>query len=489
VVIGAGIAGLACSSRLAAAGHEVRVVERSNHLGGKAAEATHDGYRFDLGPSLFTLPQQLDAVFVAADKDPRHYYDYVRLDTCCHYFFNDGTRLRAYAEPARFAAEVEVVTGEPQTKVLRYLEQARALYDTTAPLFLGQSLHRFSTFTSGAALRALGRLPVGSLLSTMHELNSRWFRDPRLVQLFDRYATYNGSNPYQAAGVLTQIPHLEHNLGAYFPVGGMSVIPQALGRLAADLGVRFELETSAERIRHEQGVVRGVKTNRGDWDADIVVCAGDIVPAYQKLLPDLIPPGDLLTQERSSSGVIFYWGIRRTFAELDVHNIFFSADYKQEFEDIFERKTVPSDPTVYVHVSSKVEPRDAPPGCENWFVMVNVPSDSGQAWGELISTLRARVLERLTQTLGQSIEPLIATESMLEPRLIEQRTSSHAGALYGASSNQRHAALLRHPNFSRQLKGLYFCGGSVHPGGGIPLCLSSANIVAREVRRYTSTTG
>ncbi len=486
IVIGAGIAGLASACRLATLGHRVRVLERSAQLGGKAAEATADGYRFDLGPSLFTLPDHLDDVFLASGKQPRDYYDYVRLDTCCNYFFSDGSRLRAHADRLRFAAEVERVTGERSEAVVSYLDHARKLYDSTAPFFLGHSLHRVSAFTSGVALKALTHLPVRALFTTMHELNRRAFKDPRLVQLFDRYATYNGSDPFRAPGILTQIPHLEHNLGAYFPKGGMAAIPRSLARLGCDLGVEFETNTSVERIVHDGTKVLAVRTKDAELPADAVVCAGDVLPTYRRLLADLPAPEEVLNQERSSSGVIFYWGVRKVFPELDVHNIFFSPDYEREFEDIFVRKTIPEDPTVYVHISSKVEPGDAPPGCENWFVMVNVPSDSGQPWSQLIAVLRRRVLERLTAALGRPIEPLIETESLLEPRLIEQRTSSAGGALYGPSSNQRQAAFLRHPNFSRQLRGLYFCGGSVHPGGGIPLCLSSAKIVAREVGQCTS---
>lgn len=483
IVIGAGVAGLAAACRLAALGHRVTVLERSAHLGGKAGETTVDDFRFDLGPSLFTLPGELDAVFLDAGKQPRDYYDYRRLDVCCHYFFSEGSSLRAYADPERFGAEVERVTGEPRAAVIRYLEDARQLYDSTAPLFLGHSVHRLSTFTSSGAFKTLARLPVRRLFGTMHDHNRRMFKDRRLVQLFDRYATYNGSDPYRASGMLTQIPHLEHNLGAYFPKGGMVVIPTALARLGAELGVEFKTNTSAERILHDGTRVLGVRANGGDLPADVVVCAGDVLPAYRNLLPDLRAPKVVLNQERSSSGVIFYWGMRQTFSELDVHNIFFSSNYQREFEDIFVRKTIPEDPTIYVHISSKVEPGDAPAGCENWFVMVNVPSDAGQPWDELISALRRRVLDRLTAALGRPVEPLIMNESLLEPRLIERRTSSAGGALYGPSSNQRRAAFSRHPNFSRRLRGLYFCGGSVHPGGGIPLCLSSAKIVAQEVRR------
>jgi phytoene dehydrogenase-like protein len=198
-------------------------------------------------------------------------------------------------------------------------------------------------------------------------------------------------------------------------------------------------------------------------------------------LPDQPAPERTLRQPRSSSALIFYWGIKRTFPELDLHNIFFSTDYRTEFADIFDRKTAPADPTVYVNITSKLTPTDAPTGHENWFVMVNVPHDDGQDWPTLIRKTRAAVLRRVSAALKIELEPLIAAERIWEPTQIEADTSSFRGALYGASSNNTLAAFLRHPNFSPKLKGLYFCGGSVHPGGGIPLCLLSARLVGELV--------
>lgn len=486
IVVGAGVSGLAVAARLAASGHQVRVVDRNEYTGGKISEVSSGGYRFDRGPSLFTLPGELDAVFETTGRDPRDYYRYLRLDTCCRYHFADGTGLRADADPDQFATEVETQFNVPRAQVLRYLQHAKRLYDTTSPLFLRQSLHRASTYATADAFKALADLPIGPLLRSLHDENTRWFADPRLVQLFDRYATYNGSDPFRAPGILSQIPHLEHNLGAYFPVGGMIAIPRALERLCRELGVQFDLGSGVERIRHAGRRVVGVDTSSNSFDADVVVCAGDVVGAYKLLSPSVSPPKRTQQQEGSSSGVIFYWGMKRSFPDLDVHNIFFGADYRREFHDIFERKGVPDDPSIYVHVSAKVEPTDAPAGCENWFVMVNVAPDYGQPWPELIAKLRARVIEALGARLGCRIEEHIEVESHLEPKLIEQLTSSHRGSLYGASSNETKSAFLRHPNFSRQIDGLFFCGGSVHPGGGIPLCLNSANIVAREVGRWSS---
>jgi phytoene dehydrogenase-like protein len=189
-------------------------------------------------------------------------------------------------------------------------------------------------------------------------------------------------------------------------------------------------------------------------------------------------PEKILKQPRSSSALIFYWGIGSVFKELNMHNIFFSNDYQEEFRFIFEGNKISNDPTIYVNITSNIQKEDAPEGCQNWFVMINVPGNKGQDWDTLIAQARKDILQKLSFRLGQNIEALILNESILDPRSIESKTYSFQGSLYGSSSNNRYAAFLRHANFSSNITNLYFCGGSVHPGGGIPLCLQSARIVA-----------
>ena len=179
--------------------------------------------------------------------------------------------------------------------------------------------------------------------------------------------------------------------------------------------------------------------------------------------------------------MIFYWGVNRSFPDLDLHNIFFSDNYQAEFDAIFRDKTIFDDPTVYVNITAKDVQGDAPSGKENWFVMINAPHDVGQDWDALLQELRKRVLDKLNRNLKTNLADCIEEEFVVTPPMITDKTASFTGALYGAASNDRMAAFLRHPNFSRQIEGLYFCGGSVHPGGGIPLCLLSAKIVAELV--------
>lgn len=480
VVVGSGIAGIASSIRLACKGYEVHVFEANAYVGGKLALLQLGEYRFDAGPSLFTMPEYVEELFKLAGKNPSDYFEYDRCKTACHYFYNDGTFLPFSADREELSKTVEEVLQVSADPMLQHLNRSEFIYRKTKRTFLEQSLHRVKNYISLDILKTIVAIPKLQLFTTMHKANERRLNHPKLVQLFNRYATYNGSNPYKAPGILTIIPHLEHGIGTFFPKKGMHSITTSLVRLAEELGVRFYVNSKVTEIVEDGKIVSGVKVNDAFFPASIVVCNSDIKPAYKYLLKNTKAKEKTLEQEPSSSAMIFYWGINKAFPQLDLHNIFFADDYEAEFDAIFGHKTLSSDPTVYVHISSKYVKADAPEGKENWFVMVNVPSNAGQDWETIRTSIRSNVLAKLSKALNQDIESLIEEEDYLDPIRIEQRTSSHAGALYGASSNDRMAAFFRHPNFSK-VDGLYFVGGSVHPGGGIPLCLLSAKIACGEI--------
>ncbi|MBK0377911.1 1-hydroxycarotenoid 3,4-desaturase CrtD [Mucilaginibacter segetis] len=483
VIIGAGIAGIASAIRLAVKGYNVEVFETNDYPGGKLSEIIVNGYRFDTGPSLFTMPQYVDELFKLAGKDPRTYFNYQKLDVLCRYFYADGTQISAYADTQKFAAEIAAKTTDTASSVIKFLAHSRDIYTITNHVFLERSLHRLQTYLRWDTLRSVFKLPRIDAMRTMHKANSSFFKDSRVVQFFDRYATYNGSNPYQAPATLNVIPHLEHHFGAYFPDGGMYSITLALEKLAEELDVKFYYHTKVDEVILQQGIVKGIKVKDKVIWSDIVISNMDVWFTYKKLLSGHIKlhPQKTLNQERSSSALIFYWGIKKPFPELDLHNIFFSDNYLLEFDHIWKKQTIYHDPTVYVNISSKLNTTDAPEGCENWFVMINVPADSGQDWDSQIAAARQNVISKLSKVLGVNVGSLITTEAVLDPRSIEFKTSSYKGSIYGTSSNSQFAAFLRHANASSKIKGLYFCGGSVHPGGGIPLCLLSAKIVAEMV--------
>ena len=477
IVIGSGIAGLAVSIRLALKGYNVQVFEQNSYPGGKLSSFSIKDYRFDAGPSLFTMPHLVTELFKLAGEDVKNYFEFSKKEIACNYFWQDGTSFTAYGERKKFLKEVEKIFDEPQYNVDQYLKKAKKKYDLTSSLFLEQSLHKLKTFISLDTLKALFQLKTFELQKSLHQANTQSFSSPHLIQLFDRYATYNGSDPYQTSGIMTLIQHLESAYGTFVPKKGMVSITESLFGLAKRLGVKFSFETGVKEIKVNLGVVSGIKTNSGSFSSDYVISNMDVFHTYKKLLPNEIPPINRLKQERSSSAVIFYWGIKQSFPDLDLHNIFFSKNYKKEFQAIFKDKTVSEDPTIYINITSKEVVGDAPKGCENWFIMINTPADHGQDWTQIVNRLRSHIITNISKRLSVDLKNLIVCEEVLTPPDIESKTQSYMGALYGASSNDTMAAFLRHPNFSNRIKNLYFCGGSVHPGGGIPLCLLSAKIV------------
>lgn len=481
LIIGSGIGGLAASIRLAAKGYQVEVFEANSYPGGKLSEIEIGGYRFDAGPSLFTLPELVDELFHLAGKSPAAYFPYERLDLICRYFWEDGTQLDASADIERFAKEAEAKLGEPAAHVREALKHSAYIHRHLAPLFMEKSLHHLDTWASPQALKSYFKIGKLGIFSTMNKANEKLFSNPKLVQFFNRYATYNGSDPYQTPATLNIIPHLEFNIGAFFPKRGMYDITQSLYRLAQSLGVIFHFNSRVEEIVVENQKAIGLISNGKTIPADVVINNMDMVNAYKTILRKQRQPKKLLAQPKSSSALIFYWGVKTVFPELDLHNILFSDDYRKEFDHIFRSGSIADDPTVYINISSVMKPDDAPPGCMNWFTMINVPNNQGQDWDRLISLARKNLISKINRVLKTDLEPLIEVEQILDPRTIESKTSSAQGALYGNSSNNRFAAFLRHANYSSAITDLYFCGGSVHPGGGIPLSLLSAKIMSEMI--------
>lgn len=499
VIIGAGVAGMASAIRLKVQGFsDVTVYEQAPSAGGKLREFKLGGYRFDAGPSLFTLPAKVEALFKLAKVPMEPYFRYRKLNEVCRYFFFKPETIDYFiapAEPEALALAMEAKFGEPAQNVRKYLKTSAFRYKVAGPLFLENSLHEIDTWLSKNALSAYPKMAKLALFNTLNQENEKSFKTPEARQYFNRFATYNGSDPYQTPGLMSMIPHLEQEIGAYLPNGGMIAITEALYQLGLDLGVKYVFNTSVEKINYSKGKVTGVSivTNTDKQAksskevlADVVVCNMDVTPAYRKLLPDLPAPEKILTQPRSSSALIFYWGVKKIFPQLGLHNILFTKNYPAEFKAIFEQKALYHDPTIYINITSKYEQADAPEGCENWFVMINAPQNDGQDWNALIADIRERIQLKIEEALGLQVgalAQLIECEEILDPRSIESRTSSYLGSLYGTSSNNRMSAFWRHPNRAFKVKNLYFAGGSVHPGGGIPLALSSAEIVAKLIEK------
>lgn len=483
IVIGSGVGGLASAIRLACKGYEVKVFEANNFIGGKINSETHNGYRFDMGPSVFTCPEYIKELYELAGEDFSE-FPYQRLEHSFNYFYNDGSNFLLNADKEKLVTQLSEQFNENPGNIKDYLAKAEQNYKHITPLFIEKSLHKIGTYMGSDLFKALSRLRHYNLQKTMHEENNVYFRNPKTVQFFNRYATYNGSNPYDAPAMLNMISSLELNEGAYIPKNGMVQITQLLYDLAIKKGVKFYLNEKVKEILHNQKNVTGIVTEIDEkHEAEIVFSNMDVSYTYERLLNNYKAPQKVLNQERSTSAMVFYWGIKKEFPQTHLHNIFFADDYKKEFQHLFKTKTLSDDPTIYINITSKYVPTDAPEGCENWFVMINAPSlEKDHNWLELQEKARSIIVNKINKVLNTDIESFIVTETSMNPEDIKSKYSAKQGSIYGNSSNNKLAAFFRHPNFSKNLKGLYFVGVTVHPGGGIPLALNSAKIAVAAIK-------
>jgi phytoene desaturase len=483
VVIGGGIGGLSAAIHLAAAGAHVTVLEQNAAVGGKMSEIAQDGFRWDTGPSVITMRPVFEALFAAAGRNLRDYLTLLPVDPLTRYFYPDGTVLDA-AQDARVMTErIAAMAGSADAEgYRRYLAYARRIHDITGPRFI---------YGPPPGLLTLARTPLRDMpavdpLRTMDASIRRFVADPRLRQLLGRFATYVGASPFLAPATLNVIAHVELSGGVWYPQGGVYAIARALERLARELGVAVRVRTPVQAITTQGGRVTGVRLADGELvNADAVIANVDVATVYERLLPTTPETRKRLAQivkpGTSCSGFVLLLGIEGEHSRLAHHNILFNRDYEREFDDIFERGVPPQDPTVYISITSKTDPGHAPPGCENWFVLVNAPP-LGQAfdWTREAAAYRNRVLERMA-AFGFEVRGTIRSERMLTPHDLERMTGARRGALYGISSNDRFNALRRPHNRAPDVRGLFFCGGTAHPGGGVPMVTLSGKAAAEMV--------
>ena len=481
-IIGSGIAGIATSIRLKAKGFDVTVYEKNSFPGGKLSSFKLGEFRFDAGPSLFTMPQYVDELFYISGENPKDHFKYKRKKIACKYFWEDESIFNAYSDKEKFYDECENKFNVERKQIKKYLNKAKKKFDLTRKIFLEKSLHKINSFLNYETIKALFNLNIYQINKNLDEVNQKEIEEKHLVQLFNRYATYNGSSPYKTPGMMTLIQHLESHYGTYIPLKGMNDISNSLYRLAERRGVKFEFESEVEKIEIQNNQATGIIVNNKLKRFDKIVSNSDVYSTYKYLLKEKLNHNSL-KQERSSSAIIFYWGIKKIYKQLDLHNIFFSDNYEKEFKYIFDENKIIDDPTIYVNITSKDVPADSPESCENWFVMVNSPFNTGQDWEKIKITLRSNIISKLERILKENISNNIVEERIYTPVDLESNTNSHQGSLYGISSNNKFSAFLRHPNFLKKIPNLYFCGGSVHPGGGIPLCLLSAKIVSNLIEK------
>jgi phytoene desaturase len=472
LVIGAGLGGLATAIRLARAGHAVEVWEKNEGPGGKLKELAVDGFRWGTGPSLLTMPHVLRELFATAGERMEDHLELVRLESCCRYFWTDGTVID---EDVAFWGRAEVA---------RFLEYARGIYELSGEAYLNRppgDFWRALTLGNLGKLRHLGK--VATLRTLADEVHRR-ISEPHLRQIFLRFATYNGSSPYRTPATFNIIPYVEAEFGAWYVRGGMAKIAEALAALAERNGVTFRFHTTATDWNGTEASAQDGFRSR----ADFLVCNADVLSARTGFLAGITSAGQqksLLHPELSTSGFILFLGVKGRDPRLGHHNIFFSDDYPQEFAEIHEKKISPQEPTIYISVSARTDPDHAPGGHDNYFVLINTPARNPRhAWTQAEAhDYRDLVLKRLERFGFADLKERIVAERIFTPSDFSTRDLAHHGCLYGWASHSIRTSLLRPPLRAAGTRNVFFVGGTTHPGGGIPLVLLSGKMVAEAIQR------
>ncbi len=484
-VIGAGIGGLSAACELAKDGHDVTVYEKNAKPGGKLGEVEIDGFRFDTGPSLFTMPFVAEELFRYCGFAMDDFLQTQPLLPVCRYTYSDGTIFDSFEDRDAAVMAVKALSESDSKAYSAFLDHASKLYSRTAQSFIFNPLADMRDVRS---LRWWDLLRIDAF-TTVSDRVDRTFESDYIRMFFKRFTTYNGSNPWQAPATLNVIPHVELNQGGYYVKGGLYRIAEALVKMAEMLGVKFHYEALVERIGHKSGQANHIVIDGSTIEYDLIVSNSDATHTYTHLISDdvISPPkkAHLASIEPSCSGFVLLLGIDRTYDQLVHHNIFFSSDYKREFDDIFKRGMLPSDPTIYIANTSYSDPEHAPAGGSNLFILVNAPwvRDNIEFKQADVDAYAEKIMLALAGHGLRGLKASVQVQKILSPSDFQDMWLSNRGSIYGTSSNHRLAAFLRPRNRSPFLRNLYLVGGSTHPGGGIPLVMLSARHACELIRR------
>lgn len=475
-VIGSGVAGLASAVLLKKQGFDVEVFEMNSGPGGKINIFEKDGFRFDTGASLITMPFVINEFFEKIDEDVNKYLELVKLPVSCKYFWKDGSVFNSYNLTCELNAELIKVFGIEEFRAFeKYMNDNRSYYDVAFDSFMSKEF-RIGNFIS---LKGLLNAPYFMSGEKYSAFVKKYFRDEKLIQVFERFATYNGSSPYLTPKLFSVIPFVEFEFGAWYVKGGIYKLIIALCELCSKFNIPVNYNRKLVSFDSENCKIKNLSFE----DADSVkyeVKHFDYVVSNFTNNRELTGAKYLDNQDWSMSGFILLMGVDGITGELEHHNILFSGNYSSEFDCIVGKKIPADDMTVYISVTNKSTKEDAPGNCENWFVLVNAPflSENFQWTFENTVSYKNKVLDKIEE-FGISIKNRIKFTEIITPEDFLKRFNSEFGSLYGLSSNSNSLLYKRPKNKSKLYKNLYFAGGNSHPGGGIPLCFLSAKIISK----------
>ena len=549
IILGAGVGGLSAAIRLAFSGHRVTLVEKNPRVGGKLHvwEASHPKrpsdrpFRFDTGPSLLTLPFVFEQLFQFVGRDIHQYVSIDRLDPIARYHWADGTVFSASSDARAVEAEVRRISPGDVAGWRGFFERGRRIWDLSAELFLYHAPEQVLAGKVGKrdagaqkpwsrGLDALALLTTPLRIGMFTKFNrevDRYIKHPKLRELLYQYATYSGASPFKAPATLAVIPHAEFGFGGWYVQGGMYNLARALEKLALELGVTIRTGCAVDQIlidpvapvsrgarparpgrKPALGIVQGVRLSTGEeLKSDVVVANSDVVYTYRNLIDARYRKKyndvTLHKLEPGGTGMCLLLGVEGTYPQLAHHTKFMPADYTSDLRAMFETKTIPQDPCIYVCATTRSDPTQAPDGCENLFVLCSAPaldedgvvhqgngSKRNQSidWSVDGPRYRDQIVQALEHRWGLTdLSKRIVVERRITPVDLRDTYNANAGTIYGIGSNTLRNAFLRPPNRDRDVRGLYFAGGATHPGGGLPLVALSGKIVSEMVMEDAQT--
>jgi phytoene desaturase len=489
LVIGAGIGGIATAARLAKNGYDVTVLEKESTPGGRCNQIVRDGHRFDIGPTLFLMPEVWEETFASLGEKMSDHLDLRRIDPTYKVHFDDGLRLELTSDIGKMQTQLEAVDKTAFTGFLGYIAEGAKHYKISVEKFVGRNFYNIFEYFS------LKNLPLIFNLKALqkHYTNTgRFFKDERLKAAFTFQNMYLGLSPYDAPATYSLLQYTELAEGVWYPMGGMYAGIQALVRVAEKLGVKFVYNSPVRKLQVEGSKVVGAEAMDGKrYSADIFVGNADLPYIYKELLPDAKEARKLDEKLYTCSTIMFYWGVDKQYPQIAHHNVFLGGDYKASFDQIFNDHTLPEVPSFYVHAPARTDSAAAPEGQETLYVLVPVghlDARSEQDWDALVNRARETVFARLEKEMGVTdLKGHIKFEIVYQPKVWKERFNLEKGAAFGLSHNFWQVGYLRPQNRHATYKNMYFTGASTHPGTGLPIVLLSARLTTERILKEKGT--
>jgi phytoene desaturase len=475
VVIGSGFGGLAVAIRLQAAGVQVTILEKREAIGGRAYRLEDRGYVFDMGPSLITAPHIIDSVFEAAGRRLEDYVDLMPLDPFYRIYFHDGTHFDYVGDPDRMKAQMAVFNPDDAQRFDAFMEKVQPIYDAV----IGDRLGSRSFGDLKTMVGFIPRLIKLDAYRPVANFVNRYFKDFRHRFIYSFHPLFVGGHPFQTPSVYLMIPYLERKGGVWFSRGGMYSVVEAMGELFAELGGEIRTEHEVTRIGVRDRKVTHVEAGGQRFEADLVVSNGDPGHTYRDLID-----GSHRTKwtdrkvekiDYSMSCFLLYLGTRRQYPELEHHTLILTERYRGLLDDIFKRKILPDDFSMYLHVPTRTDPSMAPEGCESMYVLVPVANLKGEVdWEAHREAFADKVIDFLEDWGMEGLRENLEVLHIMDPTHFRDELNSLHGNAFSIVPKFTQTAWFRPHNRSEDVDGLYLVGAGTHPGAGVPGVFLSA---------------